>query len=84
MILLAYTIIPKLKANYNAVHNLRTASGFGWDEGTKMVVTTDAAWAAYIKVWHSRYPFLPMINSMRPPVGPQESEALEKYLLSSL
>lgn len=64
MILLAYTIIPKLKANYNAVHNLRTASGFGWDEGTKMVVMTDAVWAAYIKVWHSRYHFLPTIKYM--------------------
>ena len=50
MILLAYIIIPQLKANYNAVHKLCTTSGFGWDEGTKMVVMTDAVWVAYIKV----------------------------------
>lgn len=84
MILLAYTIIPKLKVNYNAVHNLHMASGFGWDEGMRMVVATDAVWAAYIKVWHPHYPFLPTINDMRHPVGPQESEALEKYPLFSL
>lgn len=29
-----------------------SASGFGWDDGTKKVVATEAVWAAKIKVCH--------------------------------
>ena len=43
MILLSYIVIPQPKVTYNAVHYLHTTSGFGWDEGTKMVAVTDAA-----------------------------------------
>ena len=58
MILLFYIVIPQLTVNYNAVQNLHTASGFCWDEGTKMVVVTNAVWVAYIKVMTSSLPFL--------------------------
>ncbi|KAJ7667198.1 hypothetical protein B0H17DRAFT_1336158 [Mycena rosella] len=39
-----------LKSNFNAVHALCGVSGFGWDEGMKMVTATDAVWDAYIQI----------------------------------
>ncbi|KAJ6576148.1 hypothetical protein DFH09DRAFT_1311585 [Mycena vulgaris] len=42
-----------LKSNFNVVYALRGASGFGWDDGLKMVTATDEVWDTYLKT-HSK------------------------------
>ena len=41
---------PQLKKNYVQVNKLRNQSGFGWDDGLKMVTASDDVWATYLKV----------------------------------
>ncbi|KAJ7085990.1 hypothetical protein B0H15DRAFT_748921, partial [Mycena belliarum] len=38
-----------LKAAFLAVQSLRQQSGFGWDDGLKMVTASDEVWAAYLE-----------------------------------
>ncbi|KAF4617343.1 hypothetical protein D9613_006439 [Agrocybe pediades] len=38
-----------LKKQFLAVHALRNASGFGWDEGSNMVTASDSVWDTYLK-----------------------------------
>ncbi|KAK7017748.1 hypothetical protein R3P38DRAFT_3320499 [Favolaschia claudopus] len=38
-----------LKDNFKDLHGLRDLSGFGWDDGLKMVTATDGVWADLLK-----------------------------------
>ena len=40
----------QLKKEYDIVKELRSLSGFGWDEATKQVHTLPPVWDEYIKV----------------------------------
>ncbi|KAF8194055.1 hypothetical protein K438DRAFT_1469004, partial [Mycena galopus ATCC 62051] len=37
-----------LKGAFNAVRKLRGLSGFGWDDGLKMVTASDEVWELYL------------------------------------
>ncbi|KAJ7851311.1 hypothetical protein B0H14DRAFT_2350369, partial [Mycena olivaceomarginata] len=37
-----------LKGAFNAVRKLRDLSGFGWDDGLKMVTASDEVWELYL------------------------------------
>lgn len=45
-----HIILLQLKKNYLQVHKLQNQSGFGWDDGLKMVTASDEVWATYLKV----------------------------------
>jgi len=57
-----------LKANFLVVKEIRGASGFGWDEGTKTCVATDEVWDVYIqchkKAAHWRNTPFPLYDEM--------------------
>ncbi|KAJ7698104.1 hypothetical protein B0H17DRAFT_878603, partial [Mycena rosella] len=40
----------KLKSAFITVRKLREQSGFGWDDGLKMVTASDDVWEVYIEV----------------------------------
>ena len=45
-----HTDLVKLKSAFVTVSKLREQSGFGWDDGLKMVTASDEVWEAYIMV----------------------------------
>jgi hypothetical protein len=47
------TVVTQLKASFNAVRKLRDLSGFGWDEGLKMVTASEDVWELYLAVCSS-------------------------------
>ncbi|KAF7358417.1 Myb-like domain-containing protein [Mycena venus] len=57
-----------LKAGFLAVRKLREQSGFGWDDGLKIVTASDDVWAAYLaarpKAEHWRKTPLPAYDDM--------------------
>ena len=42
--------ILQLKQHFKTVKKLREVSGFGWDDGAKLVTVSDDVWDIYLKV----------------------------------
>jgi hypothetical protein len=71
----------QLKKDFKDVQGLRDLSGFGWDDGLKMVTATDPVWDDLLKVSKSGFQRRAVFDNC---IATSRTRALEDIIVSAL